>query len=64
MTTHERRHVQAYVVLRIDRGAPCTDSERTLECDDALNGDKDCVYYWQSTHLFIDGGSHGAAKAT
>ena len=94
MTTSERRHVQAFVVLRIDKGSPFADSGLTFERDgksvpaagpggvtvkevlmtaeeaqsevlrlNALNGDKDCVYYWQSTHLFIDGGSHGGPKA-
>jgi hypothetical protein len=29
-----------------------------------LNGDKGCVYYWQSTHLFTEGGSHGGPAAT
>lgn len=28
-----------------------------------LNGDNDCTYYWQTTHLFNQGGSHGAAQA-
>jgi hypothetical protein len=27
----------------------------------ALNVGKGCRYYWQSTHLFLDGGSHGSA---
>jgi hypothetical protein len=26
----------------------------------ALNAEKGCAYYWQSTHLFINGGSHGS----
>ena len=26
----------------------------------ALNADKGCTYYWQTTHLFINGGSHGS----
>ena len=25
-----------------------------------LNRDKNCRYYWQSTHVFLDGGSHGS----
>jgi hypothetical protein len=27
----------------------------------ALNVGKGCRYYWQSTHIFLDGGSHGSA---
>jgi hypothetical protein len=94
MATSEPRHLQAFAVLRIDKGSSFTDSGLTFERDgksipaagpggvtvkevlmtaeaaqnevvrlNALNGDKDCVYYWQSTHLFINGGSHGDAKA-
>ncbi len=29
-----------------------------------LNKDKDCRYYWQATHVFIDGGSHGSNHQT
>lgn len=25
-----------------------------------LNKDRGCRYYWQSTHVFVDGGSHGS----
>jgi hypothetical protein len=25
-----------------------------------LNADKNCAYYWQSTHIFLEGGSHGS----
>jgi hypothetical protein len=25
-----------------------------------LNKDKNCRYYWQTTHVFLDGGSHGS----
>ena len=25
-----------------------------------LRGKKQCRYFWQSTHLFLDGGSHGS----
>ena len=90
----DRRHIQAFVVLRIDKGATIDDSGVSFERDgksfpaagpsgvtvkevlmsaeeaqnevvrlNALNGDKDCIYYWQTTHLFIDGGSHGGQKA-
>lgn len=27
----------------------------------ALSTGKSCNYYWQSTHIFLDGGSHGSA---
>jgi hypothetical protein len=27
-----------------------------------LNAEKGCTYYWQSTHLFIEGGSHGSGE--
>ncbi len=30
----------------------------------SLNEDKDCRYYWQSTHMFVDGGSHGPTSTT
>jgi hypothetical protein len=26
----------------------------------ALNAGKACTYYWQTTHIFLDGGSHGS----
>jgi hypothetical protein len=26
-----------------------------------LNADKGCCYYWQATHVFLDGASHGSA---
>lgn len=26
----------------------------------ALKGDKNCAYYWQATHIFLKGGSHGS----
>ena len=26
----------------------------------ALNAGRGCRYYWQATHVFIDGGSHGS----
>ncbi len=26
----------------------------------ALNEGKGCAYYWQATHLFLEGGSHGS----
>ena len=29
-----------------------------------LNSSKECSYYWQSTHVFFDGGSHGSASRT
>jgi len=25
----------------------------------ALNAEKGCRYFWQATHIFLDGGSHG-----
>jgi len=25
-----------------------------------MNQDKNCRYYWQSTHVFVNGGSHGS----
>lgn len=28
-----------------------------------LNADKGSTYYWQTTHLFISGGSHGSLTA-
>jgi hypothetical protein len=28
----------------------------------ALNAGKGCVYFWQATHIFLDGGSHGSAE--
>ncbi len=27
----------------------------------ALNAGTGCRYYWQATHVFLDGGSHGSA---
>lgn len=27
----------------------------------ALNTSKGCKYFWQATHIFLDGGSHGSA---
>src|SRR4051812_38006885 len=27
----------------------------------ALNAGKGCKYFWQATHIFLDGGSHGSA---
>jgi hypothetical protein len=30
----------------------------------SLNAQKGCQYYWQSTHIFLDGGSHGSAGPT
>ncbi len=27
----------------------------------ALNAEKGCRYFWQATHIFLDGGSHGSA---
>ncbi len=29
-----------------------------------LNGAKGCKYYWQATHLFLNGGSHGSKGRT
>lgn len=29
-----------------------------------LNASKGCKYYWQSTHLFPNGGSHGSSSRT
>ena len=29
-----------------------------------LNKDKHCRYYWQTTHVFVDGGSHGSIPKT
>jgi hypothetical protein len=29
-----------------------------------LNGENGCAYYWQTTHIFIDGGSHGSNAAS
>lgn len=28
----------------------------------ALNADKGCKYYWQATHIFLEGGSHGSVR--
>lgn len=28
-----------------------------------LNGGKGCRYYWQATHVFLDGRSHGSAES-
>jgi hypothetical protein len=28
----------------------------------SLNAGKDCTYYWQTTHIFLDGGSHGSVS--
>ena len=30
----------------------------------ALNAGKSCRYFWQATHVFQDGGSHGSAGRT
>jgi hypothetical protein len=27
-----------------------------------LNSEKGCAYFWQSTHIFLQGGSHGSAS--
>lgn len=27
-----------------------------------LNASKGCWYYWQATHIFLDGTSHGSAS--
>jgi hypothetical protein len=27
----------------------------------ALNSGKGCQYFWQTTHIFLDGGSHGSS---
>jgi hypothetical protein len=29
-----------------------------------LNAAKGCKYYWQATHLFLNGGSHGSKGRT
>lgn len=94
MMTSESRHIQAFAVLRIDKGILLNEFGLSFERDgtripaagpagvtvkevlmsaeevqnevvrlNALNGDKDYVYYWQPTHLFINGGSHGGPKA-
>lgn len=30
----------------------------------ALNSGKGCQYFWQATHIFLDGGSHGSSGRT
>ena len=34
-------------------------ARREVERLNALNADKGCRYFWQDTHLFLEGGSHG-----
>ena len=35
------------------------EARREVDRLNRLNADKGCKYYWQSTHVFPDGGSHG-----
>jgi hypothetical protein len=36
------------------------EAERETKRLNEVNKDKQCHYFWQSTHLFLDGGSHGS----
>lgn len=46
------------VVLSID------EAKREVERLNRLNGSKGCRYYWQSTRVFLDGGSFGSEGTT
>jgi hypothetical protein len=37
------------------------EARREVSRLNALNAEKGSKYYWQSTHIFLDGGSHGSA---
>jgi hypothetical protein len=36
------------------------EARREVDRLNALNSEKGCAYYWQSTHIFLNGGSHGS----
>lgn len=36
------------------------EAEREVQRLNKLNADKECHYFWQYTHLFRDGASHGS----
>lgn len=40
------------------------EAQREVMRLNALNDGKGCQNYWQSTHIFLDGGSHGSAGRT
>ncbi len=41
--------------------ATAEEARREVMRLNALNAEKGCRYYWQATHIFPDGGSHGSA---
>lgn len=42
---------------------PCEAQKEVVRLNN-LNTEKSCRYYWQSTHVFLDGGSHGSNAKT
>lgn len=38
------------------------EAQREVARLNKLNGDKDCAYFWQGAHFFLDGTSHGSAE--
>ena len=42
--------------------ASAEEARREVDRLNALNGNKGCVYYWQATHVFLGGGSHGSSN--
>lgn len=41
--------------------ATAEEARREVVRLNALNAGKGCRYYWQATHVFLDGNSHGSA---
>ena len=42
--------------------ATAEEAQREVVRLNALNAEKGCKYFWQSTHVFLNGGSHGSAN--
>lgn len=40
--------------------ATAEEARREVVRLNVLNAGKGCRYYWQATHIFLDGGSHGS----
>jgi hypothetical protein len=40
--------------------ATAEEARREVVRLNTLNGGKGCRYFWQATHVFLDGGSHGS----
>lgn len=39
------------------------EAQREVERLNNLRADKNCRYFWQSTHYFLDGSSHGSSPS-